>query len=286
MAIDLGRQRLILAELGNNSVEVIDLAMGKVLHRISGLNEPQGVAYSQRDDVILVANGGDGTVRLFTAADFVPIGSIPLGDDADNMHIDARNGQVVVSYGDGGLALIDAGSRSLIAKIPLRGHPEGFSLDPTNGRAYANIPDAHQMAVVDLDARRVTATWPMREASANFPLALGQKYQLLASVFRSPPTLMLFDTATGTLRQRLSLCGDADDVFFDDRRQRIYVSCGAGEVAVFEQSAAGWVAIAPVQTGGGARTSLFVPELDRLFVAERAGLLGSEAALRVYRPNR
>jgi hypothetical protein len=80
----------------------------------------------------------------------------------------------------------------------------------------------------------------------------------------------------------LSLCGDADDVFFDDRRQRIYVSCGAGEVAVFERSAAGWEQIAPVRTAGGARTALFVPELDRLFVAKRAGLLGSEAAILVY----
>lgn len=95
---------------------------------------------------------------------------------------------------------------------------------------------------------------------------------------------MLFDATTGALKQRLSLCGDADDVFFDDRRQRMYVSCGAGEIAVFERSAAGWASIASVRTAGGARTALFVPELDQLFVAERATRLGSEAAIRVYRP--
>jgi DNA-binding beta-propeller fold protein YncE len=284
MATDPGRHRLIVAELGNDSVEVVDLATGQVLHRIGGLHEPQGVAYAQRGDAILVANGGDGSVRLFAAADFAPIASISLGYDADNIHIDARNGLAAVAFDNGGLALIDPASHTILGTISLPAHPEGFSLDPAIGRAYVNIPDARQTVVVDLDARRVIATWPMREATANFPLALDQKYGLLASAFRSPRTLMLFDPTTGALRQRLSLCGDADDVFFDDRRQRIYVSCGAGEVAVFERSAAGWKPIAPVRTASGARTALFVPELDRLFVAERAALLGSEASIRVYRP--
>jgi DNA-binding beta-propeller fold protein YncE len=284
MAIDLGRHRLIVAELGNDSVDVVDLATGQVLHRIGGLHEPQGVAYAEHGDAILVANGGDGSVRLFAAANFTPIASISLGDDADNIHIDVRNGLAVVAFGNGGLALIDPASHTMLGTISLPAHPEGFSLDPVNGRVYVNIPDARQAAFVDLDARRVIATWPMREAGANFPLALDQKYGLLASVFRSPPTLMLLDPTTGALRQRLSLCGDADDVFFDDRRQRIYVSCGAGEVAVFERSAAGWAPFASVRTAGGARTALFVPELDRLFVAERAALLGSEAAIQIYRP--
>jgi hypothetical protein len=33
------------------------------------------------------------------------------------------------------------------------------------------------------------------------------------------------------------------------------------------------------------RASLFAPALDRLFVAQRASLLGSEAALLVFRPD-
>lgn len=79
-------------------------------------------------------------------------------------------------------------------------------------------------------------------------------------------------------------CGDADDVFFDPRRLRIYVSCGSGYV-VFEGNGSLYRAGARIATAAGARTSLFVPQLDRLIVAERAGLLGSEAALLVFRPN-
>ena len=282
MAFDRNRKRLIVAELGNDSVEVIDVTAGTVVHRIAGLREPQGVGYAEPADIILIANSGDGSVRLFSAQDFAEVGSVALHDDADNIRIDPRNGLAVVGYGSGGLALIDPASRARVANIKLPAHPEGFQIDPATGRTYVNIPDARQIAVVDLDARRLVATWPMREARSNFPMALDPAQSLIASVFRS--MLLLFDLASGAERQRVPTCGDADDVFFDARRWRVYVSCGAGEIAVLKRAGAGWDALTAIRTASGARTSLFVPELDRLFVAERAGLLGSEATIRVYRP--
>jgi DNA-binding beta-propeller fold protein YncE len=284
MAYDPGRKRLMVAELGNNTVDVLDVSAGTVVHRIGGLNEPQGVGYTQQGDTILVANAGDGSVRLFKGADFAPAGTIALGDDADNIRIDSRNGLAVVGYGSGGLALIDATSRAKVADIKLPRHPEGFQIDVMNGHTYVNIPDADQIAVVDLDARRVLAPWSTRELRANFPMALDTKERLIASVFRRGPALLLTDTDTGAVRQKIPTCDDADDVFFDLRRERIYISCGGGELAILERSNADWHSLGSIKTSSGARTSLFVPELDRLFLAERAGMLGSDAAIAVYRP--
>ena len=85
LGIDLQRQRLLLAELGNNSLGVVDLAAGKVLRRIADLSEPQGVAYVPFSDSILVANTGDGSVRVLRTEDLAPIGRVELGDDADNV---------------------------------------------------------------------------------------------------------------------------------------------------------------------------------------------------------
>jgi len=56
LGIDPKWQRLFVAELGNNSVGVVDLAAGKVLRRIAGLREPQGVAYVPFADSVFVAN--------------------------------------------------------------------------------------------------------------------------------------------------------------------------------------------------------------------------------------
>ena len=121
MAIDLSRRRLFVAELGNNTVDVIDLASGKVAHRIEGLKEPQGIGYAPKADVIAIANAGDGSVRLFRGADFAPLGTVALGSDADNIRLNTDSGQIVVGYGEGGLATLDPASGSVVARAkPLR----------------------------------------------------------------------------------------------------------------------------------------------------------------------
>lgn len=284
MAVDLAHGRLIVAELGNDTVGVIDLAARRVIRRLTGLREPQGVGYAAKADLILVANAGDGSVRMFRGEDLAAVGSIPLGDDADNVRVDPHDGPVVVGYGRGGLAVIDPASRGRVADIRLPAHPEGFQIDPSTGRVYVNLPDAGQIAVVGLNARRVTDSWKM-DAGANFPMALDPGSTLLAVAFRTPARLRLLDRDTGVVAADLAACGDADDVFFDGRRQRIYVSCGDGTLAVYGTGPVGYAPMTTVRTSPGARTSLFVPELDRLFVAVRAGRSGSGAEIRVYAPS-
>ncbi len=286
MAIDLGRQRLFVAELGNGTLDVVDLVQGKAVRRIGGLKEPQGVAYAPDADVLAVANGGDGTVHLFRGAELVPAGKAELGDDADNLRFDARTGLLVVGYGSGGLAMIDPTTAKSIGRIPLQAHPEGFQLEPANRRAFVNVPDARQIAVVDLAAARQTATWRLPDLRANFPMAFDAEQSRVAVAFRNPPRLVILDANGGRLIGNLPSCGDADDVFFDAKRKRIYLSCGDGTVDVWLQQASGYGRLGSIPTGTGARTSLFVPQVDRLFVAARAGFLGlgSAAAILVFRP--
>ncbi|MDB5360317.1 MAG: hypothetical protein JWO51_1614 [Rhodospirillales bacterium] len=281
MAVDLKRKRLFVAELGNDTVDVIELANGRVVHRIAGVKEPQGVAYAEKQDRLFVASAADGTVHVFTGADFAAVATIPLGDDADNIRIDPRDGSVVVGYGSGGLAVIDPATAAKVAGIKLADHPEGFQIAPS-GLAYVNVPDANQIAVIDLDARRQTAAWKPG-GSANFPAALSGE-NLFATVLRSPAKLVLIGTASGKQVASMPTCGDADDLFFDKRIARIYVSCGSGEVAVFGKEADGFHPLGSVSTASGARTSLYVPEWDRLYVARRASLLARDASILVFRP--
>jgi len=70
MAVDLKRQRMFVAELGNDSVGVVDLANRKLIQTITGLKEPQGVGYEPSTDMLYVANAGDGSVRLFGGGDY------------------------------------------------------------------------------------------------------------------------------------------------------------------------------------------------------------------------
>ena len=285
MAVDPVRKRLFVAEIGNNSLDVVDLAAGRQTQRISGLSEPQGVGYAPQADLVAVASGGDGSVRFYRSAALTPAGAVMLGSDADDVRIDPRTGNIVVGYGSGALAIIDPNTRERIGDVRFAAHPEGFAIDPATGRAFVNVPGAGQISVVDLPSRRQTGAWKFPELRANFPIALDAAGMTLATVFRRPPQLVLVDTRTGAATAQLSACGDADDVFFDPKRRRIYVSCGAGAVDVFAAGPTGaYSRLSRIETAAGTRTSLFVPQLDRLFVAARAGLLRSDATVLVLRP--
>jgi YVTN family beta-propeller protein len=283
MAIDLKRQRLFVAELGNDSVGIVDLADRKVIGRIPGQKEPQGVGYEPSTDMLYVANAGDGSVRLFEASDYKPAGRIELGSDADNIRIDAASNRVFIGYGSGALAVIDSATRSKVGDIPLKAHPEAFQIAPDTSQIFVNVPDDHGIAVVDRASQKQVGDWPQAGRGANFPMALDHVRRQVLVIFRAPAALGVFSMTDGKRIATTETCGDADDLFIDAKRAFVYVSCGAGFLDVLEVKEATYRRIARIPTVSGARTSLFVPEMDRLLVAVRANS-GQPAAIWMYRP--
>ena len=282
-AIDLGRQRLYVAELGNDSVGVIDLKSGKVLNTLTGLREPQGVGYAASTDTLYIANAGDGSVHLYEGDDLSPGGRIDLGDDADNIRVDSRLNRVFIGYGGGALAVIDPAQKKKVSDIPLKAHPEAFQLAESGSKIFVNVPDANQIAEVDPAAGKQVLAISHDGARSNFPMAVDDDQHRLLVVFRSPPRLSAYSSQDGRPISSVESCGDADDIFVDAKRHRVYVSCGEGVVDVFADRDSRYERVARVPTSSGARTSLFVPELDRLYVAARS-TFSEPAAIWVLRP--
>jgi hypothetical protein len=284
LAIDADRQWLYVAELGNHSVAVIDLKARRVIRILENLPEPQGIGYVRSTDTVYVANGGDGSVRLFQGRDLTPSGRIELGADADNVRVDRSGKRIYVGYGGGALAVIDPAIHKKIHDIPLNGHPESFQLEPTGRLIFANVPDAHEVAVIDLATSKQITRWPTKAWRANFPMTLSDDAQRVIVGFRNPPVLGIFDPQHGEPIRTVSICADTDDVFWDVKRRRLYISCGEGFVDVLESRDLRYVRIARVATSSGARTALFVDALDRLFVAARA-TPESKACIWVFQPS-
>ncbi len=281
-AYDAGGRRLFVAELGNDSVGIVDLRDGKV-RRLTGLREPQGIGWHAATRTLYVANAGDGSVRLYHGADFTPAGTIALGDDADNIRLDSRRDRIVVGYGKGGLAMIEPTSRRKVGDIALKGHPESFQFDEDGQRIFVNVPDARQVAVVDVAQGRQVSSLALDDARSNFPMAVDAPGHRLLVATRSPARLIAFSTKDGKRLAAVDACGDADDAYVDDRRQRVYVTCGDGLVQVFGRHGQGYESIGQIPTVPGARTGLFAADADRLYVAVRARLR-EPAAIWVFRP--
>ena len=282
MSVDVKGQRLFVAALGNNTMEVVDLVQSKRIRSITGLKEPQGVAYLSDLDQIIVANGGDGTVLTFDGKSFAMISSLMLGDDADNVRYDSMAGRIVVGYGDGALGFIDSKAHKIISSIKFSGHPESFQLEKSRPRIYVNVPNANHIAVVDSRKQAVITTWPVGQFRANFPMALDEADHRLFVGTRNPARLVVIDTESGKQIGALIIASDTDDVFFDQENRRIYVSTGEGYMHAFSQTDADhYHQTAKIPIGSGARTSLFVPELRKLYVAvPHRG--SQECAIRVY----
>jgi DNA-binding beta-propeller fold protein YncE len=266
--LDAKGKRLFVAALGNDTVEVVDLVVGRVTKHISNLRTPQGIGFAPESNRLAVANDQDGSCRLYDGTSLQQTATIELKDDADNVRYDAVSRRLWVGYGDGGLAAIDPESGKQVADVKLDAHPESFQLETRGTRIFVNVPNAGYVAVIDRETGTVIEKFPLKEAAANFPMALDEANHRLFIGCRNPAKLLVLDTGTGKTIATLDIVGDTDDLFYDAANKRIYVSGGEGRITVISQTnpdtynVAGQVATAP-----GARTSFLVPETGTFYVA-------------------
>ncbi len=268
LAVDTGAQRLYVAALGNNTVEVLDLKSSTHSKSLPGFREPQGIAVVPDAKLVAVANGQGEGVQLLDAGDDHPTRAARLGDDSDNVRYDPAAKRLYVGFGGGALAAINPADGKVLGQAKLAGHPESFQLERSGSRVFVNVPTADQIAVVDRAAMKVIATWPVVGAKANFPMALDEANHRVFVGCRRPAKVLVYDTATGKESGSFDIVGDTDDLFYDAARKRLYVSGGEGYLDVFQEQDAGRFArLALIATAAGARTSLFVLEQSRLYLA-------------------
>src|SRR5262245_9990980 len=268
LALDPSGERLFVAALGNNTVEVLDVARGAHVKSLAGFREPQGVGSAPEVNAIAVANGQGTGIQLIDAAGFHVLRSVSLGDDADNVRYDGAAKRLYVGYGGGVLAAIDPLDGKVTGRVKLAGHPESFQLEQSGARIFVNVPAAGHVAVVDRQAMTVVATWPVSDAQSNYPMALDEAGHRLFIGCRRPARVLVYDTATGKSSAGFTIVGDTDDLFFDAKRRRLYVAGGEGFIDVFDvRTTATAARLARVPTAPGARTALFAPAQGRLYLA-------------------
>ena len=282
LSIDLKNHRLFISALGYNSVVVLDLKKEKIIHRISGLDHPQGVLYIPGLNKLFVSTAGDGKLFVYNAADYQLQKTIDFGDDADNLRYDSASGIVYVAYGSGGLGLVNAKNNRLIKKIPLDGHPEAFSINNQDSLIFVNIPDVGELATISLKNYKVVNKTSFIGGLGNFPMALDPAHHRLFVGFRLLPRLKVLNSRTMKLIATLKTDRDADDIYYDAQKKRIYISCGGGYLDVIRQETPDTYKLQTrIKTVEGARTSLYVPQQKYFYLAVPKSEHNS-AEIRIY----
>jgi DNA-binding beta-propeller fold protein YncE len=268
LALDPTGEKLFVAALGNNTVEVVDVRNGTHLKSLPGFREPQGIVAAPDAKLIAVANGQGEGLQLIDASDYRFMKAIALGDDSDNVRYDAVAKRLYAGYGGGALAAISPADGKVLGNVKLAGHPESFQLERTGPRIFVNVPSADHIAVVDRLAMTIVATWPVSGAKSNFPMALDEADHRVFVGCRKPAKVLVYDTRGGKEIGAFDIVGDTDDMFYDSQRKRLYVAGGEGFIDVLDAGMpATLTRLARINTAAGARTALFAPAQGRLYLA-------------------
>jgi hypothetical protein len=173
----------------------------------------------------------------------------------------------------------------IMRKVPLPGKPQGIVAEQQGHRLFANMPGTHSIAVVNCQKTVLLETWPVDQAEGNSALALDEGHGRLFVACRHPAVLLVFDTATGKSLASVPIDGDTDDMFYDARAMRVYLSCGKGFVDVIDQiDPSHYRMHGRIPTAAGARTSTFDAALGILCVGVPKSEAGP-ARLLIYHTN-
>ena len=189
-AFDPDRQLLFVAELGNDSVGVVDLKERKVLRRHRRTERAAGSCLSCGDQHALcrqrrrrIGASLPGS-RLLASRPHRRSATMPTTSASTHGATESSSATARAA-----LAVIDPASRRKIADMPLKGHPESFQFDETGSRIFVNVPDARQIAVVDAGSGQQISTLDTAGARSNFPMAVDADEHRLLVAFRSPAKL-------------------------------------------------------------------------------------------------
>jgi hypothetical protein len=307
MAVDVEKRRLFVAAVSNGTLEVIDLEAGKVINSIPGIKDAQDALYLGGNFNKLYVSSLDGTLRIFQGETFRLVQAVKLEPDPNRLLYDPTTDLIYFGYGGQnagfdayervGIMQAKRGAQSdqvvadMIAPTYRPGHLAELVIED-DGKLLACDSRADLIFQFDTRKRELLKSWPAHGDGAA-DMSLDRARHRLFVGTRIPAEMTVYDSQSG--KEIVSLPGPEtmDGVHYDAERQRIYVSGGRwygtpeaspGWLYVYQQKDANhYEVVSKIMTRPGSGTSLFVPQLRRLYVASQA-IGDQEAAILAFEP--
>jgi DNA-binding beta-propeller fold protein YncE len=274
-AIDLKGRRAFLAALTKNTIEVVDLRAGRVEHTLPGFAKPQGVLFVPMFNKLIVASGADGSVKTLDGTTFAVIQAASVSLGADAIGYDPQAKEIYVGSGggdsnkeEGDLTIFNVASGAQVAALTTDAHAGGSVVDRHGERVFVLVPEKAEVVVFDRKTRARVAKWTIPGIQKDVAIALDEKSHRLFLGVRTPASIVVLDSNSGAVVASVPTVATLDGLSFDSAMRRIYTSGGEGFVDVTQQiDADHYERVARIPTGPIARTSVFVQEWHRLYVA-------------------
>jgi len=199
MAADLEKKRLFVAAVTNNSLEIVDLAGGKVTNSITGFNDSQDALFLGGDFNKLYVSSLDGHLKVFQGETFWLVQDFKVEPGPNRLFYDPTTDLVYFGYGgqNAGFGAYErvgivqpkrgAGHDQLvdmIAPTPRPGHLAEIAMDD-NGILLICDSRADLIYQFDTRKRELIKSWPARgDGAADLALDRSGTAYLSAPGFR------------------------------------------------------------------------------------------------------
>jgi DNA-binding beta-propeller fold protein YncE len=246
---------------------VVNETNGKLVADIPGQKRNHGVAIVTEVGRGFISDGEDGSVVIFDLKTYQVLGKVKAAKDADAIIYDPVSRKILVACGDAGVLVsispdVDPKAGKADVAVDLGGKPE--FLAAADGKAYVNLVNTDQVAVVDTKTMRVIRKWPTAPGGVPVAMAMDAAHHRLFVGCRKPQKLIVMSSDNGSVLADLPVGAGVDAAQFDGD---IFASCRDGTLAVARETSPGTFAIIQtVETRPGAKTMCLDPKTHALYL--------------------
>jgi DNA-binding beta-propeller fold protein YncE len=252
---------------------VVDASDGKTVSDIPGGTRNHGTALVPEAGRGFITDGKDagaGSVTIFDLKTNQVLGMLKAPVDADGIIYDPGSGKVLVVCGDAGVVFavdpnVDPKNGKIETPVELGGKPE-FLAEDGQGKAYINLADKDQVAVVDTKAMKVLAHWPTAPGGEPTGMSIDREHGRLFIGCRKPAKLVVMSTTDGKILGDFPIGPGVDATLFDHGLG--LASCADGTLTVVGNAGAAKLKVVQtLTTAPGARTMTVDPATGTVYLA-------------------
>jgi DNA-binding beta-propeller fold protein YncE len=198
---------------------VLDANTGKTVADIPGQKRNHGVAIVPDAGRGFITDGNDASVTVFDLKTYAVLGKIKTAEDADGVIYDPASRKVLVVCGDAGAMIpispdVDPATGKADPAVELGGKPEFLAADG-QGKAYINLVDKDEVAVVDTKTMSVLKKWPTSPGGSPVGMSMDTARRRLFIGCRKPQKLIVMSADDGKILAQLPIGAGVDATKFD-----------------------------------------------------------------------